>query len=378
MDEVNPMAEMGLVHDKQIIIEPQGFLTPCNTLRNLAAEFIDRGAKLYDMFERYDSVITYILNRDNVGNGSDAGKLLAPFLRAFEAGDYDLSKYYRENLPVMPGAAEAMRYFLNTLPTFIDTRMYEHAAYALCEATDIPISIVNASTLELDNTNLSRQTARDLRKIAGDLGKLRISKTQYELNVPVELDEDEVNMISALDEVFLRKLQKSEAGELMQNTSMVGSNEKAYALLDIRKGTQVDLDGTAYVGGEQSDFQVLDLVKDGNGLAISFNGAEFAVHGSNIAILSEDATVVTVLVSKFYDTGIQGVFDLADNWNREYLETADFPDRNLVDDMLRRHPKKLPEVYRVTRDNVSEIATKSDAFRTKLFKKYEKKAAKKN
>lgn len=378
MDEVNPMAEMGLVHDKQIIIEPQGFITPSNTIRNLAAEFIEHGARLYDMFDRYDSVITYILNRDNVGNSSDAGKLIAPFLKASEAGDYNVSKYYRENLPVMPGAAEAMEYFLNTLPTFIDTRMYEHAAYALCEAINVPISIVNASSLELDNTSMSRQTARELRKTAADLAKVKISKTQYELNVPVELDEDEVNMISALDEVFLRKLQKSEAGELMQNTSMVGSNEKAYALLDIRKGTQVDLDGTAYVGGEQSDFQVLDLVKDGNGLAISFNGAEFAVHGSNVAILSEDATVVTVLVSKFYDTGIQGVFDLIDNWNRDYLKNADFPDRNLVDEMLRRHPKKLPEVYRVTRDNVSEIAAKSDEYRTKLFRKYEKKAAKKN
>ena len=242
---------MGLVHDKQIIIEPQGFITPSNTIRNLAAEFIEHGARLYDMFDRYDSVITYILNRDNVGNSSDAGKLIAPFLKASEAGDYNVSKYYRENLPVMPGAAEAMEYFLNTLPTFIDTRMYEHAAYALCEAINVPISIVNASSLELDSTSMSRQTARELRKTAADLAKVKISKTQYELNVPVELDEDEVNMISALDEVFLRKLQKSEAGELMQNTNMVGSNEKAYALLDIRKGTQVDLDGTAYVGGEQ-------------------------------------------------------------------------------------------------------------------------------
>ena len=49
------------------------------------------------------------------------------------------------------------------------------------------------------------------------------------------------------------------------------------------------------------------------------------------------------------------------------------PDRNLVNEMLRRHPKKLPEVYRVTRDNVDELAAKSDAYRKKLFKKYAQK-----
>ena len=38
MDEVNPMAEMGFVHDKQIIVEAQGFLTPCDSIRNLVVE----------------------------------------------------------------------------------------------------------------------------------------------------------------------------------------------------------------------------------------------------------------------------------------------------------------------------------------------------
>ena len=371
MDEVNPMAEMGLIHDKQVILEAQGFLAPCDTLRGLAETFIENGGKLYDLFDRYDKITTYVLNRENVGNITDAGKLLAPFLKAYEANDYSVEKYYHQNMKLLPGAKEAMRYFLDTLPTFVDSRMYEHAALALSEIAGIPMSIFNCSNLNLDENEMSRQTCRELRQMAAGLAKIRMSKMVYELNVPVQLDDAEVAMITALDETFQRKLPKTEAAGLLENTSMVGANEKAYALLDIRKSTQVDLDGTAYIGGEQADFQALDLVKDGNGLSMSFNGSEFAVHGCNVAVLSEDCTVAAVLVSKFYDTGIQGVFDLVDNWNRDYI-TEHVPDRNLARELLRRHPRKLPEVYRVDKDNVYEVAEKSDRYRKRIFAKYAK------
>ncbi|MCQ2079584.1 MAG: hypothetical protein MJZ38_06000 [archaeon] len=375
MDEVNPMAEMGFVHDKQVIVEAQGFLTPSNTIRDLAVEFIENGGKVYDLIDRYDNVVTYVLNRDNLGNDSDSSKLIAPFLKASGASDYTVQKFYSERLPLLPGAKDVMEYFLNTQPTFVDSRMYYHAALALCEKLNIPPEMVTSTNLELDPVELPYRTRMEVQAMAREISKLKISKTKYELNVPIGLDDDEVAMINTLDDIFLKRLQKNECMEILQTMSTIGPNEKAYGLLDIRKNTQVDLDGTVYIGGELIDFQVMDLVKDGNGLSMSFNGTEFAVHGCNVAVLSEDCTVSAVLVAKFYDTGIQGVFDLIENWNRKYLEKTDFPDRNLLNEMLRRHPRKLPEVYRVTRDNVDEIAAKSDAFRNKLFKKYRKETA---
>lgn len=370
MDEVNPMAEMGFVQDKQIIFEPQGFLTPCNTIRDAAEEFITDGGRLFDILDRYENVTTYVLNRDISGNSSDSTRLLAPFLKAFDTTDYALKKFYDDSLEIMPGAEKAVHYFLDSMPVFMDSRIYEHAAYALCDKLNVPSSIIGASMLSLDDAQMSRQTCKEIRGMAADITGLRISEAKYKLNVPVELDDAEVGMVSTLDDIFLKKFQKSEGLEVMQNTTSAGSSEKAYALLDIRKGTQVDLDGTVYIGGEQVDFQVLDLVKDGNGLAMSFNGSEFAVHGSNVAVISEDCTVAAVLAAKFYDTGIQGVFDLVDHWDRKYLEDHDFQFGNLVDEMLERNPDSLPEVYRIDRDNVDEIASRSDAFRTEMFRNH--------
>ncbi len=123
-----------------------------------------------------------------------------------------------------------------------------------------------------------------------------------------------------------------------------------------------------YVGSEVTDYQCLDLVRDGGGVAVSFNGSEFAVRGSNIAILSKDSTVVAVFAAMFYDRGIEAILDLAENWNRDHLKRCDFPDRALLDRMLAAHPRKLPEVYIVDRDNVDEVAARSDAYRKKMRK----------
>ena len=368
MDEVNPMAEMGFVHDKQIIIEPQGFLTPADTIRDAACEFIPHGDKLYDIFDRYNLVTTYVLNRDE-SNNTDSARLITPFLKAFDVTDYALRKYYDDNLPLMKNAGKVMDYFNNLLPTFIDSRMYEHASYTLSEKLNIPISAFNTTSLSLDGTRFSHGTEKSVREDAEAIAYLPVSNAGYVLNVPVELDDAEVNMISTFDDLFQKKYQKNECASLMQGITSVGANEKAYALLDIRKGTQVDLDGTVYIGGERIDYQVLDLVKDGNGLAMSFNGSEFAVHGSNVAVLSDDCTTAAVLVAKFYDTGIQGVFDLIDNWNRKYLENSEFSFDPLVRELLKNHPRKLPEVYRITRENVEEISLKSDAYRRKMVSK---------
>lgn len=210
---------------------------------------------------------------------------------------------------------------------------------------------------------MTRQECWDLRTMAKEIVELKMPRDKYELDVPLELSSAETRMISALDDIFLNRLSGTAAADMISNTVSVGANEKAYALLDIRKSTQVDLDGTIYVGGDIIDYQVMDLVKDGNGLSLSFNGSEFAVHGANVAVLSKDCTVVAVLAAEFYSTGIQGVFDLVDNWNRDYLKNADCPDRNLMDRMLALNPRKLPEVYRITRGNVGDVAAKSNAFR---------------
>lgn len=366
-DEVNPMADLGLLHDKQVVLEPQGFLTARDAARDLCERFIPKGGKFYDLIDRYGLVTSYVLNREDQSRVTDTVQMVAPFLKAFGVADYDAMEFYRQNLTVAKGSKEAVRYMMDIMPVFVDSCMYEHAVDILCEKLGIPKNVARSTSLDLsDRTcNLSRQECWDLRSIAKDIVELPMPRDKYELNVPLELSSAETRMVATLDDVFLNKLNGTAAAEIISNTASIGTNEKTYALLKVRKTTDVDIDGTVYIGGNLVDYQVMDLVKDGEGLSMAFNGSEFAVHGANVAVVSGDCTVAAVLTAEFYNSGIQGVFDLIDNWNREYLKTANCPDRNLMDRMLALNPRKLPEVYRVTRSNVGEISARSDAFRRK-------------
>ncbi|MDD2626138.1 MAG: hypothetical protein PHT00_00865 [Candidatus Methanomethylophilus sp.] len=366
-DMVDPMAEMGLTHDKQLIVEPEDFLLAENPVRDLCEHFIPQGGKLYDLIDRYDNVTSYVLNRDDDRSG-DAVRMVAPFLKAFGASNWETAEFAKTHLRFLNEAAPTVSYFLQVLPTFFCSSMYSQTADALCEALHIPESLFTSTQLDLDGTEMNRQELRDLRQMATDITALPLPTAKYELNVPLELSQEEVAMIARLDDVFMHRMQGTPAFKMIQDMPSVGANEKAYTMLDIRKRTQVDLDGTAYIGGTTIDYQVMDLIKDSGGLALSFNGSEFAVHGANIAAVGNDCTVAAVLVEQFYDKGIEAVFDLVDHWTRAKVAKLELPDQNLVDSLLVRHPRKLPDVWRVDQSNVGEISAKSEAYRAKLLR----------
>lgn len=367
-DEINPMQDMGLTHDKQLICEPQGFLVRNDCARMLCGHFIPRGERLYDLIDRYDNITSYVLNRTDVGHSADAIRMVAPFLVAFGASDYQAEKFYSENMKLMADAPQVVSYFRDVLPSFYDSCMYSHAADALCSLTGLARESVGCTQLELDSaaSDMSWDERSMLRKIAAEIADLPLPTTRYRLNVPMTLSKDEVDMVEALDDVFVRRLQGTSAYDMISEMPAVGANEKAYALLDIRKTTQIDMDGTAYIGGETIDYQALDLVKDGGGLAIAYNGSEFAVHGANVSVISESSLAGAVLVEQFYDTGIEGVYDLIDHWNRDDLKAyTRYPDPGLMEAMLKE--PELPMVRRITKDNVTEVASESSACRKAIM-----------
>ena len=374
-DEVDPMRDLGLVNDREFVCEPQGILTPANTTRDLCEHFIPNGGKVFDLIDRYDMITTLVLNNSGTDNG--VLSYLAPILKAYGATDYSVSKFFRDNLPITSSAPNAMRYLLDIMPVFLDSMMYEHAADAVCEKTGVPLDVTGSCAMELDSFHMGVLEAREIRKLTEEIARLRMPKDEYEEGVPLELDADEVRLVNVLDDIFHNRMRSQAASELMGDIAPVGLSEKAYALLDIRKSTQVDLDGIMYAGSESTDFQALDLVKEGGGLALSFNGTEAAVHGSQVAIIDDDCTSLAFIGSVFFDTGVQGVIDVAEQWSRDFLKKGNFPDPNLRDRLLEMHPNRLPEVYVLGPDNVDDVAVRSDMFRTKLIKRAKLKAAKK-
>jgi energy-converting hydrogenase A subunit R len=366
MEEFDPAAELGLEHDKQLICSSNGFLQFNNSCRDLCQRFISKGDRLYDLISRYDDIVAYVLNRSE-GRSGITTKLIAPFLRAFGMTDFLAMEHCRNAFKPMPEAKRVIGHLMDTLPTFITTSSYEHNVMSLCENLDIPRPLIDCMEVEFDFYDMARQEMKALKEATSRITSLRLPSQEYELDVPTKLQKDELEMVMTLDEIFFDKFRGASASNMMRELRSIGANEKAYFLLDLRKRTEIGFDGTAFIGGDITDIHALETISDGGGLAMSFNGCDFAVRKSNIAVMSRDCTPAAVLVQEFYNEGIHAVYDLVENWNHETLKKKEFPDPHLMSAMLASYPKKLPEVRIVTRKNVSDIAKKSDQYRKKLF-----------
>ena len=177
-----------------------------------------------------------------------------------------------ESLELMPKAGHTMRYALNVMPTFVTTSLYEHDVMNIFEELEIPMGNLTCTDLSLDSHDMSRSDARSLRSELAKISSLRLPRIEYPLNVPMELDELDVRMLDVMDGVTETVNSLDSANGIMRSMSSIGSNEKAYSLLEIRRRTSIELDGTAYIGSETSDYQAMELVNESGGLSMSFNG----------------------------------------------------------------------------------------------------------
>ena len=364
--EYDPAEELGLFPDRILVTNLCGFVLQNDPLRDVCARFIRNGAHFYDVVKRYDHLTAYVLGREEATAGNTA-KWVIPFLKANGATDHLLKKAYEETLRFMPGSEDALRFISRMLPTFVSTSIYGHGWMTVSNRVDAPLCEVFCSQTDLDHMQFGRADARRMREMCETVTSLRIPKVEYELNVPMEIDEWDVKIIRTLDDILQNQIPELPAMSLMESSVPVTSHRKAYQLLEIRKQTNIDLDCTMYIGGDDTDYQCLDLVRDAGGAAVSFNGTDFAVRGCNIAIMSKESTVGAVFASLFYDRGIEAMMDLASNWERPYLKKCEFSDRNLLDRMLAANPRRLPEVHVVDRHNVDEVAKRSAEFRRKMM-----------
>jgi len=344
----------------------RGFLTRNDSVRDLCEAIIPNGRHFYDVLCRYDALVTYVLGREEAVAGN-VPKFAIPFLKAYGATDNLLFEYSKKNLDLMPEAKTSMEYLANLMPTFITTSAYEQSMLALENELDIALCESACTESNIDHCMLGRVASKELREVAEEICALEIPDVKYRLNVPMSLDRKDIKITNVLDSALADNM--NEPGRaLMESCVPMNSSKKAYRLLDLRRQNSIDLDGTVYIGGDHTDYQTMDLIKDGSGLSIAFNGSDFAIRGSNIAVVSQSATVGAVLAHVFYDKGIQAVLDLAKEWDRDYLDSGDFPDRNLGDKLLSEEGP-FPEVYVTDDEDMDELTQKCEKAREKILGK---------
>jgi len=153
-----------------------------------------------------------------------------------------------------------------------------------------------------------------------------------------------------------------ESGRMLVEVNPVGGTEKARAVQDIVEKLECSLDCVMYVGDSITDAPALRLVRENGGLAVSFNGNDYSVRESDVAVLSGDTTVTSVLAEVFSRLGKDGALRLVNKWGPSGLEEyCVVPELREMMSVL--FSGGFPQIEQVTDDNLERLMRESGVFR---------------
>jgi len=328
------------------------------------SHFVPEGEKLFTVISKYDDALAYVLKRPNHKAG-DTLKLVLPFLRAYNVSDGAMREFSAHNLILIAGAKETLQHAGNVAPSFIVSTSYEHYIRAVCRALDFPYKNTYCTKLELDKYYVPKNEQARLKEIAREIAQMPMLEVSADKKSMQDFSTRDQETIGRLDEIFGKEIANTEAGKIYCEVDPMGGVEKAEAVRDITRKLGVSLSDALYVGDSITDADAFNLVRTGNGLAVSFNGNEFAVKNAEIAVLSENSIATAVISDVFIGFGKAQALATANDWNRESLAKS-LVNRALLDRLFKLYPDELPKVKIITHGNMETLAEESSQFRERV------------
>lgn len=314
------------------------------------------------MVSKYDDVLADVLHKKGYKAG-DTLRLILPFLKAYGATNARMVELSRERILLVPGAERTMRFVRELMQAYIVSTSYEHYVSAVCEAIGFPFENAYCTRVNLDETEMDEWEAGLLKNHAREIAGMPMIEIPEGARQIADFSSRDQETIARLDEIFWEEMTDLPSYHLILEVNPVGGEEKAASVLDICRKTGAGLEDTVYVGDSITDVQAFKLVRGGGGLSVSFNGNAYAIREAEVAIVSSDTVVTSVIAETFYKGGKESVMELVDNWTLDHLKRTGFVHEYLIKELARLFPSELPVVTRVTKENMSDVSQMSSKFR---------------
>lgn len=310
----------------------------------LAGHFIDDGEKFFEIISKYDDVLADVLKRPGYNAGGTL-KLIVPFLKAFEANNENIINFSTENVHLINGAVETLSYIKDIMPSFIVSTSYNHYIQALCNVTGFPFENTYSTELDLDSVEISDTEKKTLKRFRSNI----IKNPDFDV----------------LEDIFWNKIPKLKSGSLMNMVRPVGGEGKKDAVLNIISKNGFNPSDLFYIGDSITDVQPLRFARENNGISVSFNGNEYAINESEIAVLSENTTITSILADIFNTHGTSTVLEFVELYSENPTKSleADYVNGDLKNTITK---SKLPTVEIVNTDNQEQLIKSSTLIRRKL------------
>jgi len=342
------------------ITDCEGPISKNDNAFELMSRIVPNGDRLFTLISRYDDVLADVVKKSGYKAG-DTLKLILPFLEAYGATNELLKEYSSQNILLVPGADETLRFINNLMPSFIVSTSYEQYITSLCDIIGFPKENTYCTKLNIDEYQLPPEEVVKLKTICEEISSMPMIEVPDGAVSINDLPEESRATVQRLDEIFWKEVSDMQAGKMLKEVNPVGGFEKANAVKDIAKKTNVNLSDVIYVGDSITDVDPFRLVRKAGGLTVSFNGNRYAVREAEIAVMSYHTDITTVLADVFNRFGKQKVLELVENWSLNALRPLCNP--SLFGKFERLYPEKAPKIEKITADNMEKVSSESSIFR---------------
>ncbi len=354
-------AEASQKNPRIFVTDCEGPISKNDNAFELTSSLVPDGDRFFALVSKYDDVLTDVVKKPGYKAG-DTLRLILPFLKAFGATDKKIRDFSARDVLLVPGAKDTLTFVSKLMPSFIVSTSYEQYIFSLCNLAGFPFENAYCTRLNIDKYNIDKKETERLRELQMEIAAIPMIEIPKNANSVNDFSQRDQETMQRLDEIFWQIIPRMESGRMLMEVNPVGGSEKAKAVRDIVEKLDCSLDRVMYVGDSITDVPPLRLVRESGGLSVSFNGNDYAVRESDVAVLSGDTTVTSVLAESFNRQGKEGAFRLVEEWGpsglKKYCGSPELRQR-----MSMLFSDGFPRVEKITDDNLERLKRESSVFR---------------
>ena len=258
-----------------ICFDLEGPLSPQDNAYEVTS-LVDNGEVIFETLSRYDDFLA-LAGRENYEPG-DTLALIVPFLLIHGITEKDITDVSSHAM-IVAGAKDLIaKLKAHNWDVHIISTSYEQHACQIGASLDVPSDHITCTRFDLPG--LYGRLAED------DIACIRCIEEDI-LNI-----DDEKEIFKKLDNFYFRELKETALGDIFSQVRVIGGRRKVQALEEIAASHNIALNEVIVVGDSITDFAMLRRVRDAGGIAIVFNGNEYAVPYANIALCGTDIGIL--------------------------------------------------------------------------------------
>ena len=345
------------------VTDCEGPISKNDNAFELASHFIPEGEKFFALISKYDDILAEILKRPEYKAGNTL-KLILPFLKAYGVTDQKMREYSAKSILLVSGAIDTLQFVKGVMPAYIVSTSYEPYIKALCEIVRFPYENAYCTRVNIDKYPLKEVERKRLMKLREEIAAMPMIEIPENASTIEDFSERDRKTIMRLDEIF-KEISEMQCGKIFEEVEPVGGTEKARAVEEIAAKHGTEISNVIYFGDSITDVESFRLMRKNDGLAVSFNGNEYAVKEAEIAILAEHTIATSILADAFNKLGKEKTMELAENWSLQTLKAYPISEK-LLKELEAASRKYFIRVEVITSENVENLCKESTVFRKKV------------